>query len=124
MFCVLVYLRGSVSMFKGNADLLLGIARIRILMCLFNSTVYVHGITKSPSLLKDESRDPSNPVLEDVEPSPESPSPVRSVDELAAASASCVDPETGHSECSATAAASKTEKMMAPEEPPYFQEQW
>ncbi|XP_033611222.1 histone-lysine N-methyltransferase 2C [Cryptotermes secundus] len=90
----------------------------------WKSSVYVHGITKSPSLLKEESRDASNPVLEDVEPSPESPSPVRSVDELGAASASCVDPETGHSECSATAAASKTEKMMAPEEPPYFQEQW
>jgi hypothetical protein len=111
-------------MFKRNADLLLDIAHIRIMMCLFNSSVYVHGITKSTNLLKEEPQDVSNPVLEDVEPSPESPSPVRSVDELAAASASCVEPETGHSECSATAAASKTEKMVAPEEPPYFQEQW
>lgn len=90
--------------------------------------MYVHGITKSPPLLKEESRDGgcavSNPVLEDVEPSPESPSPVRSVDETPAASTPCVEPETGQTECSTGAVAAKTEKMIAPEEPPYFQEQW
>jgi hypothetical protein len=91
---------------------------------LVNSSGYVHGITKSPSLLKEESREASNSVLEDVEPSPESPSPVRSVDEMAAASVTCLEPETGQNECSAAAASAKTEKMMAPEEPPYFQEQW
>lgn len=66
----------------------------------------------------------SNSVLEDVEPSLESPSPVRSVDEIAAASTLCIELETGQSECSVTASASKTDKTMAPEEPPYFQEQW
>lgn len=90
----------------------------------FNSKVYVHGITKSPTLLKEESQDAGCTVLEDVEPAPELASPVRPGDETPATSAQFVERDTGQSECSVTAAAAKTEKIMAPEEPPYFQEQW
>jgi hypothetical protein len=96
-----------------------------MLLCSFSdSNVYVHGIAKSPTLLKEESQDGGCAVLEDVEPPPELASPVRSVDETPTTCAHFVERDTGQSECSSTAAAAKTEKMIAPEEPPYFQEQW
>jgi hypothetical protein len=84
--------------------------------------MYVQRITKSPTFLVDGGSASTNPVQDDADP-PESPSPVRSADETPT-SVACVDPDTGQSECSSVAAASKTEKMIASEEPPYFQEQW
>jgi hypothetical protein len=36
----------------------------------------------------------------------------------------CSSDLTGQSECTSVAATSKTEKTIASEEPPYFQEQW
>lgn len=86
------------------------------------SNVFVHGIEKSPTLLKEESQDGGCAVLEDAEPPPELASPVRSIDETPATCAHFVERDTGQSECSATAA--KPEKLIALEEPPYFQEQW
>jgi hypothetical protein len=81
-------------------------------------------MTKSPTFLVDGGSASTDPVLDDAEPPPESPSPIRSADETPATSAPCVDPDTGQSECTSVAATSKTEKTIASEEPPYFQEQW
>lgn len=86
--------------------------------------MYSQPITKSPTFLVDSGSASTNPVLDDAEPAPESPSPVRSAEETPTASAHSVDPDTGQSECSSLAATSKIEKMIASEEPPYFQEQW
>ena len=79
---------------------------------------------KSPTFLVDGGSASTDPVLDDAEPPPESPSPVRSADETPAASAPSVDPDTGQNECTSVAATSKTEKTIASEELPYFQEQW
>jgi hypothetical protein len=81
-------------------------------------------MAKSPTFLVDGGSAGTDPVLDDAEPPPDSPSPVRSADETPATSTPCVDPDTGQSECTSVVATSKTEKTIASEEPPYFQEQW
>lgn len=124
----------SVNVFKGQKRLRRIIVLLydnvwiaHLLMLIYStsgSNVYVHGIAKSPTVLKEESQDGGCAVLEDIEPPPELASPVRSVDEASAACAHFVERDTGQSECSSAAAAVKTEKTISSEEPPYFQEQW